>query len=146
MPSDGSASALFAGDPREATVIAQQLAALLLRCSKDDRVWEAKPLMPSPELSRALGDRSGEHYNGNAHRSDSLTRIAEAPSARKRHQRLAVCTRGRKQLPTFPVSRFHVVDRASMMGVSRIQQPDQDACVEDQRFHSSRSRSSSPSS
>ena len=60
-------------------------------------------------------------------------------------ERFAVGARGCEHRRPALVGPFDVVDGALVVGVGAVQQSDQDAGVEDQRSHSSRRRSSSPS-
>ena len=117
---------------------------MLVRGGKHERVWEPQRAVPSSKLGGAFGDRGSERDDRDSHAGDRFACVVDASSTRERDQSLVVSTGGSQELVIGPVGLIDLVDGSVVVAVLGVEQSDQDARVEDQRFHSPRSWSSSP--
>ena len=128
----------------EAIVVGQKVAADLSGAGHDHRVGQPQIRAISTQFGSSLGHRRGERRDLDPYRRDGSACIGKPSGASKRNERLAVRARGHDQLAPRLIACLDVADGALVVRVSGVEQSDQDARVEDQRSHSSRSCSSSP--
>ena len=100
--------------------------------------------MARPEFGGKFGDPGGERDDGDSHACDRLTRVCQAAGSGERNERLAVGAGGGQERLAIAVGLLYLVNGSVVVAVLGVEQAYQDARVEDQRLHSSRSRSSSP--
>ena len=130
----------------ETAVVAEELAGVLVRRRESDRVRQSQVLVARAEAGRQLRGRFGERDDRNTHRTNCLACLIDAAGARESDECLRVGAGRQEQRLSRAVCRLDVLNGARVMRVCNVEQADHDTRVEDQRFHSSRSRSSSSGS
>lgn len=100
--------------------------------------------MTSSKACGLFGSLRIEWGHADSHRDDRFTSVSDTVFAGEGDQRLAVGASGYYQLLAVLIGSLDRVNGTSVVGVCAIKQRDQDARIEGQRSHSSRSRSSSP--
>lgn len=117
---------------------------MLVSGGEHERVREPQRVVLRAKLGGPFGDRGGERDDGDSHGGDRLACVVDASGASERDQRFAVGAGRSEKLTVGSVGLVDVVDGSGVVAVGGVEQPDQDAGVEDQQFHSSRNWSSSP--